>query len=66
MLGGGDKEDQGSDVLEAMDPLLMLGSLAAGIDLESSLDAGAENVLVSGHTVRGGHAVDGSSRLPSR
>ena len=48
-----------------MDPLLMLGLLAAGIDLESSLDAGAENVLVSGHTVRGGHVVDGSSRLPS-
>ena len=63
---GGDKEDQGGDVLEAMDPLLMLGSLAASIDLESSLDTGVENILVSGYTVRGSHVVNGSSRLPSR
>ena len=73
VLAQGDQEDQRSDVLEAVNPLLSLRALTANIeetvgeltDAEGSLrntgrlDTRAENVLVSGQIAGVGHAVNG-------
>lgn len=67
----GDKEQNGGDVLKAMDPLLTLGTLTTDVEHavgkiandEGSLgdtgrlDTGAENILVVGNVVRLSNAV---------
>jgi hypothetical protein len=69
----GNKEKNGGDVLEAVNPLFPLGSLAADIEHAvgevandkgrfgdtSSLDTGTEDVLVIGGVVGSGNALDG-------
>lgn len=73
VLGDGDQEQDGGDILEAVNPLLSLGSLATNVehavgqiaDDESglgdtgSLNTGAEDILVSGEVVGLGDAVNG-------
>jgi len=73
VFGDGDEEENGGDVLEAMDPLLSLGTLATDVkhaiceiaDDECSLgdtgglDTRAQDVLVVGNIVWSRNAVDG-------
>lgn len=72
VLGDGDQEENGGDVLEAVNPLLTLGSLATdvehavgqiandegGLGDTGSLDTRAENILVSGEVVGLSNAVN--------
>jgi len=72
VLGDGDEEENGSDILEAVDPLLSLGALATDIkhavceiaDDECSLgdtcglDTRAKHVLVIGNVVWSRNAVN--------
>lgn len=65
VLGDGDQEEDGSDVLEAVDPLLSLGTLSTdiehavrqvadeegGLGDTGGLDTGAQDILVGGHVV---------------
>lgn len=73
VLGDGDKEQNGSDVLEAVDPFLALGSLTTnvehavcevtndecGLGDTGSLDTGTEDILVGGEVVGLGNALNG-------
>ena len=72
VLGDGDKEQNGGDVLEAVDPLLALGTLTTdvehavgqvandegGLSDTCGLDTRAEDILVVGDVVGGGDAVN--------
>lgn len=72
VLGDGDQEENGSDVLEAVDPLLTFGTLATNIEHTvrqvtnnecrfrdtSGLDTRAQHILVVGHVVRSGDTGD--------
>jgi len=72
VLGDGDKEQDGGDVLEAVDPLLALGTLTTdvehavgqvandkgGLSDTCGLDTRAEDILVGGDVVGGGDAVN--------
>jgi hypothetical protein len=72
VFGNGDEEENGGDVLEAVDPLLTLRSLTSNIEHAvgkvtndecglgdtSCLDTGSENVLVVGNVVGSGDAVN--------
>jgi hypothetical protein len=72
VLRDGDQEENGGDVLEAVDPLLSLRSLTTdvehavgqvandegGLGDTSRLDTRAEDILVVGDVVGGGDAVD--------
>ena len=65
VLGNGNKEEDGGDVLEAVDPLLSLRTLSSdikhsvckvsndecGLGNTSGLDTGTEDILVVGHIV---------------
>ena len=73
VLGNGDQEQNGGDVLEAVNPLLTLGSLTAdvehpvgqiaddecGLGDTGGLDTRAEDILVSGEVVGLGDTVNG-------
>ena len=72
VLRDGDQEENGGDVLEAVDPLLSLRSLTTdiehtvgevadderGLSDTSCLDTRSKNILVVGDVVRGGDAVN--------
>ena len=72
VLRDGNKEEDSGDVLKAMDPLLSLRSLSSNIEHTvckvsndeggfsdtSSLDTGAQNILVIWHVVMLGNALD--------
>lgn len=72
VLGNGNEEENGGHVLEAVDPLLSLRSLTTDVEHPiskvaddesclgdtSSLDTGAQNVLVIGHIIGCGNALD--------
>ena len=73
VLGDGDQEEDGGDVLEAVNPLLSLGSLTTdvehavcqvaddecGLGDTGGLDTGTEDILVGGEVVGLGDAVNG-------
>ena len=73
VLGNGDQEENGGDILEAVNPLLTLGSLTTdvehtvgqiannegGLGDTGGLDTGAEHILVSGEVVGLGNTVNG-------
>ncbi len=73
VFGDGDKEENGGNVLEAVDPLLPFGPLAAdvehavgqiandegGFSDTGRLDTRAENVLIVRDVVWCGDAIDG-------
>lgn len=66
VLGNGDEEEDGGDILETVDPLFSLRTLSSdiehavckisndesGLGDTGGLDTGAENILVVGHVVR--------------
>lgn len=72
VLGDGDKEENGGDVLEAVNPLLTFGTLATHIEHAvgkisddescfsdtSGLDTGAKDVLVIRHIIGSSNASD--------
>jgi hypothetical protein len=72
VLGDGDEEENGGNVLEAVDPLLSLRSLSShiehavgeisndegGLGNTSGLDTGSENILVVGHVIGLSDTVD--------
>lgn len=73
VLGDGDEEEDGGDVLETVDPLLALGTLSSDVEHAvgelandegclsdtGGLDTGAEDILVRGEVVALGDALDG-------
>lgn len=73
ILGDGDEEQNGGDVLEAVNPLLALGSLTTNVEHAvcevtnnecgfgdtGGLDTGTEDILVGGEVVGLGNALNG-------